>query len=83
MQYDKEIDSYISEVTEMEIDPMLSEEHEKIVLDKSVRQVIVFQFNVCFYFTEILFEIELMSHFKKIKILGIIYNFLSFGKILN
>ena len=83
MQYDKEIDSYISEVTEMEIDRMFSEEHEKIVLDKSVRQVIVFQFNVCFYFTKILFEIELMSHFKKIKILGIIYNFLSFGKILN
>ena len=82
MQYDKEIDSYISEVTEMEIDWMLSEEHEKIVSDKSVRQVIVFQFNVCFYFSKILFKIQLMSHFKK-KRLGIIYNFISFGKILN
>ena len=83
MQYDKEIDSYISEVTEMEIDRMLSEEHEKIVLDKSVRQVSVLQFDVCFYFIKILFEIQLMYHFKKIKTLGIIYNFLSFGKILN
>ena len=67
MQYDKEIDSYISEVTEMEIDQMLSEEHEKIVSDKSVRQVILFQFNLCFYFSKISFEIQLMSHFKKHK----------------
>ena len=82
MQYDKEIDSYISEVTEMEIDRMLSEEHEKIVLDKNVRQVIVFQFNVCFYVSKILFEIQLMSHFKKKK--NIRHNFFFFFcKILN
>ena len=47
-QYDKEIDSYISQLSEMQIDRMLSKNHDKIVSDKSAREVIGFNLNVSF-----------------------------------
>ena len=47
-RYDKEIDSYISQLSEMKIDRMLSRNNDKIVSDKSARKVIGFNLNVSF-----------------------------------
>ena len=53
-QYDKEIDSYISQLSEMEIDRMLSKNHDKIVSDKSAREVTGFNLNITFELCKII-----------------------------
>ena len=53
-QYDKEIDSYISQLSEMEIDRMLCNNHDKIVSDKNGEEVIGFNLNVIFELCKII-----------------------------
>ena len=53
-QYDKEIDSYISQLSEMEIDRMLSKNNHKIVSNKSPREVIRYNLNVTFELCKII-----------------------------